>query len=278
MHNTQDPVADALQRASERFQKNTECAVKRLVVQHVAEHQLPVLEFNLGTLLEGRLVLWISNVRQIWDRHLGKSNETAEEIERLYQAVFSEIDAESKRLVVLVRRLHRKIGCSHFTVEEQTKWLRRTGLAMRKDLGKERSRALQIYRWTEEKDKVAISSAERTRSKGTPPDEEEGGPLPAEKRAQLVAQLIEELNTLRPQLSSEEDYHNLQRNHRNFLCFQIARRFAPLKEKLIDLQLHRRHIRLAQELVAAHAGRQLSTVQKDWKTQKPTSFKRSVKP
>lgn len=98
---------------------------------------------------------------------------------------------------------------------------------------------------------------------------------PSEKRAQTVATLINELNRLKPDMYGRPDYERLERENSKFLSFREAAKRPELKEKLLNLQAHRRHYRLAQELAAAYHGRQLSTLQTDWKKHKPKSFRRT---
>jgi hypothetical protein len=98
---------------------------------------------------------------------------------------------------------------------------------------------------------------------------------PTERRAHTTASLLEELNRLRPRMTgAESDYSGLARENPHFLTFKIARKHPELKEKVLNLQGHRRHFRLAQELAAAHHGVALATVQTDWKKSKPQEYRR----
>jgi hypothetical protein len=72
----------------------------------------------------------------------------------------------------------------------------------------------------------------------------------------------------------EAEYNKLRAQHSDFLTFKIAEKRSDLKGKVLAIQGSTRHIRLAQEFAAAHHGRELSTIQKDWKNFKPTEFKR----
>lgn len=99
-------------------------------------------------------------------------------------------------------------------------------------------------------------------------------PLATQRRAATVARLIGELNTLKPELSTEEDYNRLSKRFPNYLCFRIARKQDSLRMKLENIQDHRQHIRLAQEMAAAKHGVTLSTVETDWKKHKPPEFRR----
>lgn len=98
-------------------------------------------------------------------------------------------------------------------------------------------------------------------------------PTPSERRAKTVARIIKELNTLKPQMYSEADYRTLQQGHPGFLAFKIAAQRPDLRVKLVNIQDHQRHIRLAQELTAHYHGVEWSTMQTDWKKNKPKAFR-----
>jgi hypothetical protein len=103
----------------------------------------------------------------------------------------------------------------------------------------------------------------------------EPGETAKRMRALTVAKLIKELNDLRPQMFEDEaEYARLRHQYPEFLTFKIAEERSDLRMKIIAIRGSTRHIRLAQELAAAHHGRQLSTIQDDWKNFKPTEFKR----
>ena len=102
-------------------------------------------------------------------------------------------------------------------------------------------------------------------------------PLPAEKRASTVARIIKELNDLKPKMHGESEYERLARKNPRFLTFRVADKHGELKEKVINVQAHRRHIRLAQELAAAYHRKQFSTIQTDWKKHKPKEFRYKLK-
>jgi hypothetical protein len=99
-------------------------------------------------------------------------------------------------------------------------------------------------------------------------------PLPTQQRAATVARLIRELNDLKPEMNSEADYHRLTKRFPKFLCFRIARKQESLRTKLENIQGHRQHIRLAQEMTAAYHGKTFSTIETDWKKHKPREFKK----
>jgi hypothetical protein len=100
---------------------------------------------------------------------------------------------------------------------------------------------------------------------------------PPARRASTVATIIEELNRLRPRMtSSTTDYEALRTEHPHFLTFKVAGKHSELKDKVLNLQGHAQHKRLAMELAAAHHGVALATVQTDWKHFKPKRFRKRV--
>ena len=91
-----------------------------------------------------------------------------------------------------------------------------------------------------------------------------------------VAKLIQELDQLKPQMFEDEsEYNRLREIYPSFLTFRIAGNRPDLKAKILAIQGSTRHVRLAQELAGAHYGRQLATIQDDWKDFKPAEFRRS---
>jgi len=127
-----------------------------------------------------------------------------------------------------------------------------------------------------------VSSPRRTRSvarrrKKAHSSKPLSTPASSQRRAQTTAHLIEELNTLKPQMHNESCYPALQKKHSNYLCFKIAAGRKDLRTKLENLQDHHRHIRLAQELAGAYHGRTLSTVQTDWRDHKPPGYRQKPK-
>jgi hypothetical protein len=110
------------------------------------------------------------------------------------------------------------------------------------------------------------------KSKGTGGDEAKAT---KKARAKTVARLIRELNTLKPQmLEDDAEYERLREQYPKHLTFQIAEDRPDLKTKVMAIRGSTRHIRLAQELAAARYGRELSTIQDDWKRHKPQEFRR----
>lgn len=97
---------------------------------------------------------------------------------------------------------------------------------------------------------------------------------PAVRRARTVGKLLGELDALKPEMYTEQDYGRLAQTNKKFLCFRIARKHPGLRLKLENLQAHRQRVRLAQELAAAYHGVTLSTAQTDWKRHKPSSFRK----
>jgi len=99
-------------------------------------------------------------------------------------------------------------------------------------------------------------------------------PSPSEARARTVATIVKELGILKPQMYGESDYQSLEQQNPGFLAFAVAATRPDLRTKVLNLQDHRRFFRLAQELAAAYHGRELSTLQTDWKKHKPKEFRR----
>jgi hypothetical protein len=98
-----------------------------------------------------------------------------------------------------------------------------------------------------------------------------------QSRAITVAKLIRELNDIKPQmLEDEAEYNRIAAQYPSFLTFTIAANRPDLKLKVLSIRGSTRHIRLAQELAGAHHGKQLSTIQDDWKDHKPAEFRRKA--
>lgn len=118
---------------------------------------------------------------------------------------------------------------------------------------------------------VETMSAERKAQTG-----ERAAKVAKESRARTVAKLIHELDALKPQMFVDDDkeYKCLHDQYPDFLAFRIAETRPDLKKKILAIQGSSRHIRLAQELAAAHHGKTLSTIQDDWKDYKPAEFRR----
>lgn len=103
------------------------------------------------------------------------------------------------------------------------------------------------------------------------------GTAAKKSRAITVAKLIGELNNLKPQMFEDDaEYSRLRAEYPHYLTFKVADTRPDLKTKVLSVRNSVRHIRLAQELAAAHSGRQLSTIQDDWKRHKPSNFKRAA--
>jgi hypothetical protein len=86
--------------------------------------------------------------------------------------------------------------------------------------------------------------------------------------------LIDELTILKPQMFEDRaEYDRLRLQYPDFLSFSVAERRSDLKQKILSIQGSSRHIRLAQELAAAHHGKSLYTIMDDWKDCKPGAFK-----
>jgi hypothetical protein len=94
------------------------------------------------------------------------------------------------------------------------------------------------------------------------------------RRAASVANVISELSKLKPQMFDDEsEYARLEDQYPEFTCFKVAKLRSDLKLKIRSIQGSRRHVRLAQEIVAAQYDRALATIQDDWKRYKPVGHK-----
>jgi hypothetical protein len=71
----------------------------------------------------------------------------------------------------------------------------------------------------------------------------------------------------------ESEYARLCESHPDFLTFKIAQLRPDLKQKVVAIRNSSKHIRLAQELAAAHYSKALATIQDDWKRCKPAEFR-----
>jgi hypothetical protein len=101
---------------------------------------------------------------------------------------------------------------------------------------------------------------------------------PSERRAQTVATIKKELDTLRPQMTgSESDYEALRKKHNRFLTFRAIRKRPDLKEAVMDIQARQQYIWLAEKLTAAFHGLKHSTIHTDWAHHKPDEYRRRNK-
>lgn len=120
------------------------------------------------------------------------------------------------------------------------------------------------------------SKSKPTRRRGFPANLcLDSGTIAKQARAATVAKLIDELNTLGPQMFEDEpEYNRLRDQYSDFLTFKITDGRPDLKLKVLAIRASVQHIRLAQELAAAHHGRKLNTIRDDWKRHKPSHFRR----
>jgi hypothetical protein len=121
------------------------------------------------------------------------------------------------------------------------------------------------------------NNPESVQAVGEPPGQEvDSATIAQQTRALTVARLIRELDALKPQMFEDKaEYEKLRAQHPKFIAFEIAEARPDLKLKILGIRGSIRHIRLAQELAAAHHGRELSTIQEDWKNHKPQEFRRA---
>jgi hypothetical protein len=99
-----------------------------------------------------------------------------------------------------------------------------------------------------------------------------------QRRAEVVAQVIGELNVLRPLIVGLKEYNEQRALFPDYLTFKVAEKHPNLKEKLLYIQHHVQHRRLALEIAAAHFGKERTTIESDWKKYKPAEFRRAVGP
>ena len=97
---------------------------------------------------------------------------------------------------------------------------------------------------------------------------------PPQFRAKVVAMVFRELSIIRPDMYGESDFENLAKKHPRFITFQVTKQNDKLRTLLVNIQAHRRYIRLAQEIAAVRTGVALNTIQIDWKKHKPPEFRR----
>jgi hypothetical protein len=127
---------------------------------------------------------------------------------------------------------------------------------------------------TQENDRPLMDASMASRGQLSAKEPINSGTNAKRARAITVAKLIKELNDLKPQMFEDEsEYSRLRAVYPDFATFKIVEQRPDLKTKVLAIQGSTRHIRLAQELAAAHHGRQLSTIQDDWKRHKPVEFK-----
>jgi hypothetical protein len=117
--------------------------------------------------------------------------------------------------------------------------------------------------------KTAIEPREAPRLRN-----DNGGAGAKAARAATVARLLKELNTLKPQMFEDKaEYSRLHGQYPDFLVFTIAETRPDLRTKILAIQGSTRHVRLAQELAAAHHGKSFATIHDDWKDHKPAEFR-----
>jgi hypothetical protein len=105
-------------------------------------------------------------------------------------------------------------------------------------------------------------------------DHFDGARVAKQRRAATIARLINELSVLKPAMPKDEgEYARLSESHLDFLTFKIAQHRPDLKQKIVVIRSSSKHIRLAQELAAAHYSKALATIQDDWKRCKPPEFR-----
>jgi hypothetical protein len=95
-------------------------------------------------------------------------------------------------------------------------------------------------------------------------------------RATVVAELIKELNALRPQMQlPEDDYENLSRQNARYLTFKICKQY-PSAVNWVKMLPERRSVNtIAYELAGVHFSVRAPTIETAWKRYKPNKRKRN---
>jgi hypothetical protein len=95
------------------------------------------------------------------------------------------------------------------------------------------------------------------------------------QRARFVGNVLNELNALRIEMQvPEDDYNKFRSQNKRAQIIRLADKHPAFKEKLMAIQEHRQLIRLAQEAATLKFQRTLSTIQTDWKRNKPHKYRR----
>jgi hypothetical protein len=96
-------------------------------------------------------------------------------------------------------------------------------------------------------------------------------------RARSVAFLYEELQILSPRLSSGEEYQKVMQRYRHFKVFEIVESRPKLQQELEQSESSRGMLSRAQKLAAHYHGKEVSTIETDWKHNKPATYRRRRK-
>jgi hypothetical protein len=131
-----------------------------------------------------------------------------------------------------------------------------------------------------------VETSPDVRSNGTSEDHAPPGALPlsietlagchsngdmneSQFRAMWVAKILAELMALKPRMYGPDSYTGLEKTYPDFAVFKIAQRHPDLRDKIENIKENVAVKRLACQLVAEKFGKELSTVQTDWKHYKP---------
>jgi hypothetical protein len=260
-------VAMNLHRETEK--KRNDIRRRNLTNENAATIPLELFELELRQMKQ-----WVFNLyslyKEVW-KIQGK-----EETPQFIRAVYR------KAILPLIKS---RTACSRdFLTRRATRTsLSRSVLAPQLlELGREAERLRSEWRRKTETVAIELEHSRKVRSKHRRSilEKKKAGrralpPTPSEARARTVAKIIKELDILKPQMFGESDYERLARENSGFFTFKVSHKRPDLSIKVVSVQLHQRHIRLAQELAAAHHGRALSTIQTDWKKHKPKHYRRN---
>jgi len=113
-------------------------------------------------------------------------------------------------------------------------------------------------------------------------DEVESYISKSERRALLVAKVIDELTVLRtePEFQLEEDFAPVRKKYKGklFYTFNAARKFPNLKDSILTVKSKRgTPIGLAQQIVATCEGVRMGSIIKDWLHFKPQQYRQSFR-
>lgn len=122
-------------------------------------------------------------------------------------------------------------------------------------------------------EKESLETSAREPGKGSEPRNitrrDQRQPLAlTERRARAVKKLAKEIRTIRPEMHNASHYAKVEREHRGFLLFKIARKHSDVRSWIENVADRRATIRLAQEIAARHFKVTDSTVRTDWSHRK----------
>jgi hypothetical protein len=116
---------------------------------------------------------------------------------------------------------------------------------------------------------LKLAQAQSAKPAADAPESTCNGPKASVARARCVKKVIEELAAVRPKMHSDADYDSVRDEYSGYLAFKVCDRVPDLKRKLENIQGHQQFKRFAKEIVAAHFGKEYSTIESDWKHHNP---------